>query len=239
MTDGGPVTALALGFVLGMRHALDADHVVAVSTIVTRARSLFGALWIGAFWGIGHTLTLLGVGTVLLLLQITIPNRVALAMELAVGLMLVFLGGMVAAGLVRERLHLHPHRHEDAEADPHVHLHMHTDTEPHPHQHSLRRGYRSLAVGMVHGLAGSAALMLLVVSNIGSAGEGVLYLLAFGLGSIGGMMLVSMLVSLPFVFTAIRFNRLNVTLTAFASLASIALGIRIIYEIGFVQGLFL
>ncbi len=230
------MTILALGFVLGMRHALDPDHVVAVSMIVSRGRSLVGSLLIGAFWGIGHTATLLGVGALILVLKVSIPAMVALAMELGVGIMLVFLGGVVAAGLVKERLHLHPHRHEDGA--PHLHLHTHTDQEPHPHPHTLRRGYRSLAIGMVHGLAGSAALMLLIVANIDSIGQGLLYIVAFGAGSIAGMMLISTMIGLPFVYTAVRFSRLNRILTGFASAASIALGSVIIYEIGFVQGLF-
>ncbi|HEY5595157.1 MAG TPA: urease accessory protein UreH [Nitrospiria bacterium] len=236
MMDVGFLTVLALGFVLGMKHALDADHVVAISTIVSKSQSFLSSSLIGAFWGLGHTLTLFGVGLAILTLKITISYKMALAMELAVGLMLVFLGGIVAAGLIRDYLHLHPHQHD---GQAHLHLHTHPPVEPHSHQHAIRRGYRSLAVGMVHGLAGSAALMLLVVSSIHSVVEGLGYILVFGIGSLVGMMLISMLISIPFVFSSVRFNRLNKLLTAFASLASIGLGTLLIYDIGFVKGLFL
>ena len=236
MIDIGFMTVLALGLVLGMKHALDADHVVAVSTIVSRDKSIKGSSLIGVFWGLGHTITLFAVGVVILTLKITIPDKVALAMELAVGIMLVFLGGMVAAGLIREQLHLHPHQHE---GQAHLHLHTHAAAELHRHQHVIRRGYRSMAVGMVHGLAGSAALMLLVVSSIGSPIEGLIYILVFGGGSIIGMMFVTILVSIPFIFSAVHFRRLNRLLTGGASVASMGLGALLIYDIGFVKGLFL
>ena len=236
MMDVGFIAVLALGFVLGMKHALDADHVVAVSAIVSRSHGFRGSSLIGIFWGVGHTLTLLAVGLVIFTLNITIPYKVALAMELGVGIMLVFLGGLVAAGLIRDQLHLHPHQHEGR---AHLHLHKHAVVEPHRHTHTLRRGYQSFAVGMVHGLAGSAALVLLVVSSIDSALEGLVYILIFGGGSVFGMMLVTVLISVPFIYSTVRFNGLNKTLTAAASLASITLGTLLIYEIGFVQGLFL
>lgn len=236
MIELGLLTVMALGFVLGMKHALDADHVLAVSTMLAKEKNLLNSAVIGMFWGLGHTLTLFGVGVVILALKITIPHKIALAMEMGVGIMLVFLGGLVAAGLIRDHLHLHPHQHE---GEAHLHLHAHVAAEPHVHPHAIRRGYRSMAVGMVHGLAGSAALMLLVVSSLDTAAEGLIYILVFGAGSIAGMMLVTMVISLPFIYSAIRFNRLNKVMTAFASLASIALGTLLIYEIGFVRGLFL
>ncbi|HEY4485065.1 MAG TPA: urease accessory protein UreH [Nitrospiria bacterium] len=237
MIDPGFMTVLAVGFVLGMKHALDADHVVAVSTIVSKDRSFLGSSLVGLFWGIGHTLTLLGVGFVILMLKIVIPDKVALGMELAVGIMLVFLGGVVAAGLIREHLHLHPHRHEEGET--HLHLHTHPPVETHAHSHAIRRGYRSMAVGMVHGLAGSAALMFLVVPGLHSTAERMAYIIIFGAGSMLGMMLVTMVISLPFVYTGMRFNRLSRIMTAVAGIASIGLGTILIYEIGFVKGLFL
>ena len=235
MMEAGIPTVLALGFVLGMKHALDADHVVAVSTIVSKNRSLLSSTIIGAFWGVGHTATLFLAGFLFLALKITIPVQVALLLEMAVGVMLVFLGGIVVAGLIKERLDYHLHQHD---GQSHVHVHKHAHVEPHQHQHALRRGYRSMAIGMVHGLAGGAALMLLVVSSIRSVMEGFLYIIVFGVGSVVGMMMITTLISLPFVYTAFHFNRLNRGITVFASMASIVLGTAIIYEIGFVQGLF-
>ena len=235
MIESSVLTVLALGFVLGMRHALDADHVVAVSTIVSKYRGLWGSTIIGAFWGIGHTITLFLVGFLILGLKMTIPDKVALLMEMAVGIMLVFLGGVVTAGLIKERLDYHFHHHG---VESHVHAHKHTHIEPHEHQHAIRRGYRSLMVGMVHGLAGSAALMLLAVGGMHSVLEGLLYIVVFGIGSVAGMMMISTMISLPFVYTAFHFTRINRFITAFAGLASIVLGTAIIYEIGFVKGLF-
>ena len=235
MIEEGILTVLALGFVLGMKHALDADHVVAVTTIVSKDRDLWGSTLVGAFWGIGHTATLFVVGFMILALKVTIPDKVALFLEMAVGVMLVFLGGVVAAGLLKERLDFHAHQHDGKE---HLHVHKHSQVELHQHQHAIRRGYRSMFIGMVHGLAGSAALMLLVVTSIHSPMEGFLYIVIFGVGSVVGMMLISTLIALPFVYTAFHFTRLNGGITAFASVASIVLGAAIIYEIGFVRGFF-
>lgn len=235
MIDIGIVTVLALGFVLGMTHALDADHIVAVSTIVGKNRSIFGASIVGAYWGLGHTITLFLVGLLVLTLKISISPTVALLMELCVGLMLVFLGGVVAAGLIKERLDYHFHQHD---GQAHLHVHKHSRWDPHDHQHAVRRRHRSMVVGMVHGLAGSAALMLLVMSSLDSILEGLFYILIFGLGSVTGMMGVSTLIGLPFMYSALRFSGLNWAITGFASVASMVLGTAIIYEIGFVKGLF-
>lgn len=235
MVELGFTTVLVLGFVLGMKHALEADHVIAISAIVSRDQTVWGSSVLGAFWGAGHTLSLLLVGGGVLAMKVSIGPNVALAMEMAVGIMLVFLGGMVAAGLIRDHFHIHVHRHGEKS---HTHLHAHGSDEPHSHAHNVRSGYRSMAVGMVHGLAGSAALMLLVVSAIQTPMEGVVYLVFFGAGSILGMMAVSALISLPFIYSSIRFSGLNQSIKATASLASIFLGTFLIYDIGFVRGLF-
>jgi ABC-type nickel/cobalt efflux system permease component RcnA len=222
---------LGLGLLLGMKHALDADHVVAVSTIVTENRRLWRSALIGAFWGLGHTLTLLLVGIAILGLALTIPERVALSFEFAVGVMLVLLGLLVIRRMVRERWHLHAHEHQ---GQTHLHWHSHRDTAGHEHGHLP---YKSLLVGMVHGLAGSAALMLLVLATIKSVWEGILYILVFGAGSIGGMMLITTVIGLPFIWAA-RLERVHRVITAAAGLVSIGLGLVTMYAIGFEAGLF-
>ncbi len=213
---------LGLGLLLGMKHALDADHVVAVSTIVTENRRLWRSSLIGAFWGLGHTLTLLLVGIAILIFKLSISEELALGFEFAVGVMLVILGLLVARKMVRERWHLHPHEHE---GQTHLHWHSHKDTTDHSHAHLKK----SFLVGMVHGLAGSAALMLLVLATIKSAWQGILYILVFGLGSIGGMIFITTAISLPFLWAA-RFERTQRALTALASLISIGLGLAVMYE---------
>lgn len=222
------LSILGLGLLLGLKHALDADHVVAVSTITSQTKSLKKAARIGAFWGLGHTTTLLVTGIIVLALGLTIPERLGLGLEFVVGLMLVVLGARVLMRIRKDRLHIHKHNHDET---THAHLHAHADNPTHEHAHM------SFAVGMVHGLAGSAALMLLVLATVRSLPLGILYILIFGLGTMIGMAVVTMLISLPFL-AAGRIQRVHSGLTLAAGLASIALGCVTMWEIGMVQGLF-
>lgn len=253
---------LAIGFFLGMRHATDPDHVIAVSTIVTREPSLKKAGLIGALWGLGHTLTILLVGAAIILFHITIPTRLGLSMELAVGLMLILLGILNLSGVTQwlsERLspahprvtgeHAHVHGHG---AELHFHWHSHAAGSEH-HTDSLaapgwvdkpfaRLGVfhtlRPLFVGIVHGLAGSAAVALLVLGTIRDPRWAVLYLLIFGVGTIAGMMLITAALAVPFSYAGSRFAGLNRGLIAASGVLSLAFGLFVSYQIGFVDGLF-
>ena len=199
MLDTEFLTILGLGFVrLGLRHALDTDHVAAVSTVLTQRPSLRASGMIGFSWGLGHTVVLLLVGAVVLVLRVPIPEPFALAAEFGVGAMLVLLGGILGVRLVRERWHLHTHDHD---GERHVHLHSHALVEDHGHVHWWRDSVRPFCIGMAHGLAGSAALLLIVLSSARSVSEGLTYIAVFGVGSIMGMMLVGMIVSLPLLWS--------------------------------------
>ena len=243
----------ALGFFLGMRHATDPDHVIAISTIVARQRSTRGAALIGALWGIGHTLTILLVGGVIILLGWVIPVRVGLSMELSVGIMLIVLGIMNLTGVLGRigdpLAHSHAHSHGDY---VHTHVHGH-DPESHPHQpeHTpvgwldrhvgdlgLYQMLRPLIVGVVHGLAGSAAVALLVLTTIREPGWGVLYLLVFGSGTIVGMTLITAAIAVPLAYAGRRFARLNRGLRVASGLVSLGFGLFLAYRIGIVDGLF-
>lgn len=253
---------LILGFFLGMRHATDPDHVIAVSTIVTRERSLQKAALIGALWGLGHTLTIVLVGAAIILFNIVIPPRVGLTMEFAVGLMLILLGTLNLTGISRwmsEKFspahpHItgeHTHVHEHG-SQVHFHKHSHDPVEEH-HGDSLTepswlRGsfgalgmfhsLRPLVIGIVHGLAGSAAVALLVLSTIHEPRWGVFYLLIFGLGTIAGMMMITAAMSLPFSYAGTRFVGMNRWLVTGSGVLSLVFGLLVIYQIGFVDGLF-
>lgn len=253
---------LAIGFVLGMRHATDPDHVIAVSTIVTRERSLTRSSLIGMLWGCGHTLTILVVGSAIILFGLAIPARAGLTMEFCVGLMLILLGLMNLSGLTKwlsEKFspsHLpvtgaHAHLHDHA-GKIHFHWHAHQSGSEH-HAESLapprwlktpftRLGLyqtvRPLLIGIVHGLAGSAAVALLILSTIRDPRWAVFYLLVFGIGTIAGMMLITTAIAFPLSFAGNRFAWLNRGLIAGSGLLSLALGLFICYHIGFVQGLF-
>jgi sulfite exporter TauE/SafE len=241
MTLTEPLSAapvLAFGFVLGLKHAVEADHLAAVSAIVSERKSLWVSSLVGALWGIGHTIALLFAGVVVILFHFEIGERTERALEFAVGLMLIALGANALRKLARGgHVHLHAHRHGGRE---HIHPHVHDgapDPDPHTH-HGLRLGPRPLLVGMVHGLAGSAALTLLVLSTISSPAVGLLYLVVFGVGSAGGMMLMSALFGLPVYLTAARFTRAHLAVRCLAGLFSLSLGLFTVYEIGFVNGLF-
>ncbi|MCA1624474.1 MAG: urease accessory protein UreH [Acidobacteria bacterium] len=237
MFSTSTATVLSLGFFLGLKHATEADHLAAVSTIVTERRSLFSSALVGGLWGLGHTISLFVAGIFVLLLNFQISERTERMLEFGVGVMLVFLGLNVLRKIIQGgTLHFHSHEHG---GHKHIHPHLHEhgqEDEPHSH-HGFSFSPRSLIIGMVHGLAGSAALMLLVIPTINSTAMGLLYIVIFGVGSIGGMMLMSFLVSLPFQITALRFNRFNLLLQCIAGLFSVALGLLIIYEKGITEGL--
>jgi hypothetical protein len=230
-------SALSLGLLLGLRHALDADHLAAITAIVSERRSLLGSSLIGGWWGLGHTLSLLVAGLIVLFLRIEIPERVAHALEFGVALMLIGLGAHALHRLARGgRAHIHAHEHGGLR-HTHPHLHKSGDQiEPGTH-HGLPLGVRPLLVGMVHGMAGSAALMLLVLATISSPVLGLLYIALFGLGSIGGMMIMSSLVGLPIRFTEARFHRFSLGLRALAGSFSLGFGLLMAYRIGFIEGL--
>jgi sulfite exporter TauE/SafE len=228
---------LGLGFLLGLKHATEADHLAAVSTIVSERKSLWSSAFIGGIWGLGHTISLFIAGVFVLLLNFQISERTERSLEFCVGVMLFLLGLNVLRKLVKgAKLHFHAHEH-GKHAHVHPHIHQNATDEPHTH-HGFSFSPRALLIGMVHGMAGSAALMLLVIPTIESRVVGLLYIVIFGAGSIGGMMLMSFLVGLPFHFTASRFNRFNNILQGVAGFASVALGLIIIYEKGITEGLF-
>lgn len=228
---------LGLGFLIGLKHATEADHLAAVSTIVAERKSLWSSAIIGGFWGLGHTISLFLAGIFVLLLNFEISERTERFLEFSVGVMLVLLGLNVLRKLLQGgRLHFHTHEH-GAHEHAHPHIHTHQTDEPHTH-HGFRFSPRSVLIGMVHGLAGSAGLMILMIPTIDSKLVGLLYIIVFGIGSIGGMMLMSFLVGLPFHFTASRYNRFNYILQSIAGFVSVGLGLFIIYEKGITEGLF-
>ena len=253
---------LVIGFFLGMRHATDPDHVIAVSTMVSRERSLYKASLVGAFWGLGHTITIVMVGAAIILFNLVIPPRVGLTMEFAVSLMLILLGILNLTGVsqwlsekfspahpkvVGEHAHLHEHNH-------HVHYHWHAHAPAGEHHAEslpapravekplanlgLFHTLRPLFIGIVHGLAGSAAVALLVLTTIREPRWGVFYLLIFGLGTIAGMMLITCALALPFSYAGARFSWLNRTLITGSGVLSLCFGLFLAYQIGFIDGLF-
>ena len=260
MTSG--LAILLIGFLLGMRHATDPDHVIAVSTIVSRERSVLKAGLIGIFWGCGHTLTIAVVGSAIILFGVVIPPRAGLTMEFSVGLMLILLGVLNLTGSMKwlsekfspthprvtgTHAHIHEHNH---------HLHFHWHSHPAVQEHhgdslatpawlpkpwarlGLFHALRPVLVGIVHGLAGSAAIALLVLSTIREPKWALLYLLIFGLGTIAGMMLITVGLALPFSFAGHRFAWLDRSLVLGSGLVSLCFGIFICYHVGFLNGLF-
>jgi len=232
MFDGMILTALAVGFVLGLRHALDPDHIVAVSTIVSECKSFRRSSLVGTFWGLGHTLSLLLVGLAVLSFKLNLSERMAVWLEFVVALMLVALGIRAVATAVRRwKLHAHAHEHD---GQKHVHLHVHRpgEVDIHRHRHVLGIGMRPFIVGMVHGLAGSAGLMLLVLATIPSALVGMVYIGVFGVGSIGGMFLMSSVISLPFLLVGRRLSLFGKVLQASVGVVSVVFGLYLIWQYG-------
>jgi hypothetical protein len=231
------VSILAFGFVLGLKHAVEADHVAAVSTIASEHKSVIRSSLVGGLWGLGHTISLMVAGILIIVFHVEISARLAMALEFCVGLMLIGLGANVLRKLARGgHLHMHVHQHGGRR---HTHPHIHDLQKGLGHSHhGLKLNASPLLIGMVHGLAGSAALMLLVLATISQPMLALFYVLVFGMGSTGGMMIMSALVGLPAMLTAGRFTRLNVILRAAAGVLSLALGLVTTYAIGASVGLF-
>ena len=256
------LSIIFLGFFLGMRHATDPDHVIAIGTIVSRQRTIRSAVVIGSVWGIGHTLTIVLVGGAIIFFSMVIPPRLGLSMEMVVALMLVLLGLWNLTGIVQRirdtlisggtrapALHAHVHSHGD-----YFHSHPHGHG-PRDHGHreeqtpqawldrrfaplGLYRVIRPLMVGVVHGLAGSAAVALLVLPTIQNPWWAFGYLLLFGIGTTVGMMLITAAIAAPLAYTSTRFTRVNEHLRLASGLLSLAFGLFLVYRIGFVNGLF-
>ena len=223
--DISTFSVLTIGFVLGLQHATEADHLAAVSTIVSEKKSLLTASIVGGFWGLGHTVSLFVVGALVIFLKVQISETVEARLEAIVGGMLILLGLNALRKLfTATTTHVHKHDHGERE---HLHIHSHGDeTETSHHRFSPR----SIFIGMVHGLAGSAALMLLILPTIPSPLVAMVYILIFGIGSIGGMMAMSFLIGLPFHLTASRFDLLNKGIRLCAGVFSLGLGAFIVYE---------
>jgi len=241
MKDATLLTMLGLGLVLGLRHALDPDHIAAVSTIVSESKSVRRSSVIGTFWGLGHTVALLLAGIFVIALKFQISPRLALWMEFIVALMLILLGSRSLLKSLRDyKVHVHRHTHDGTE---HVHVHVHRPGEQHAHQHRhrhrhlIRLGARPFFIGLVHGMAGSGALTILVLATIPSALAGLVYVAVFGIGSIGGMFLMSALISVPFVLTGKRFSVLSQALQMMVGLLSLSFGLFLVWQYGFRDGL--
>lgn len=234
----GLVSILVLGFVLGMRHATDADHVVAISTIVSRERRIGSAAWIGALWGAGHTFTILAVGIGIIVFTLVIPPRVGLSMEFSVGLMLVLLGWFNLRGLGKSsrsfnpEAHTHP-GHDHGSADRSV-----DSMDRWFGRWTLYQWLRPLIVGLVHGLAGSAAVALLVLTTVHNPHWALAYLFLFGVGTIAGMMVITVAMASALRYAGSRSQWIHDRLSLATGLLSVAFGLFIVYQMGFAHGLF-
>lgn len=265
--DAAPFGIALLGLLLGMRHATDPDHVIAVTTILSRERRLMTAARIGVVWGLGHTLTVLAVGAAIIVFKIAIPTRLGLAMEFAVAVVLILLGAGAAASLMRKFaarmrgswpdredlvvVHVHPHSHGDtAHSHPHVHVsaqgnaddRVHHDhrvaTDNLPAFGSRRPLLKSFGVGLVHGLAGSAAIALLILSAIPQPLWATLYLAIFCVGTIIGMGLITVAIATPFLIASRKVSWLHQRLVTGSGLLSFGFGLFLAYQIGVVDHLF-
>jgi len=230
-----------IGLLLGMRHSTDPDHVIAVTTIVTRLRTLRHASLVGMLWGVGHTLTIFIVGSAIILFDIAIPPRIGLSMEFAVALMLILLGVLNLTGVLAWFTGRVSPTH--VSSDSSVPANMTNSQSQRLLDRALSRfgAYqlvRPLVIGIVHGLAGSAAVALLVLATIHNPVWAIGYLLLFGIGTIAGMMLMTAVIAMPVVWTGKSFARLNRYMCATSGIVSVAFGLFLVYQIGFVSGLF-
>jgi len=230
------LAVLGIGLVFGLRHATEVDHVVAVSTIVSQHKNVLRSAAVGAMWGAGHTASLLVIGALVLLLRVAIPERVSGWLEFGVALMIIGLGISALWRALRRSSEVHVHQHShDGLSHKHVHFHekqtRHEPSSHSAHSHDVSRiGWKPLLIGTMHGVAGSGALTLLVLTQISSPWVGMLYLGIFGVGSIVGMLLMSGLIGLPFALTSRNLTHVHHRLQTVAAILSICFGVWYAYQ---------
>jgi high-affinity nickel permease len=229
------LSLLFIGFLIGMRHALEADHVAAVATLATTTDSLKSAVKQGAVWGLGHTIALFLFGSIVILTDIVMPETMALGLEFIVGIMLLVLGIDVIRKMIRDKVHFHTHQHGKNKQHFHAHKHKNEtlhDPKQHQHKHSSKFPRKALFIGLMHGMAGSAALILLTLQTVTSPLTGLMYILLFGIGSIIGMAALSVVIAIPLRHSAKGLTWLHNGLQGVIGLATIVLGSSLIYSTG-------
>lgn len=228
------LSLIALGFLAGMGHALEPDHLAAVGAMATGRKSRRSLVLRGAAWGLGHTLTLLAICSAVILLGMVLTGQTAALLESAVGFMLILLGADVLWRMRKARVHFHLHEHFDGERHFHAHSHLGEqaphDASRHEHSHPHRFPLKALAVGLVHGAAGSAGLLTLTVASVGDPMLAVVYVLLFGIGSIAGMSALSFIASWPLGYAERFAKRLHRALNVSLALFAFGLGVHSIYS---------
>ncbi len=223
------LSMLTLGFLIGMQHALEADHLAAVSSIASEEKCVRRIIQHGVAWGIGHSITLLGFAGAAILLRGSISDWLATGLEFVVGVMLVLLGSRVIYRLARDKVHIHVHRHADDTVHLHAHSHKGERTSDHPefdeHEHKDGVPLVTMCVGLTHGMAGSAALLILAMSSANSPILGILYVAIFGAGSILGMTALSAVISVPITFSARLMSGMHRVLQALVGIGASTLGL--------------
>jgi len=221
MLDMTLIIALSAAFVLGLEHAFEPDHVVAVSTIAAQNKGLIKSIATGSLWGLGHTVALLIAGIIVILLRVQFPAGISTAFETAVGFMLIILGVWAILNVRKNKMHFHVHAHD---GKTHVHLHSHRETESHDHKHI------PFSVGLVHGLAGSVALVILVMSTMADITQGLFFIAAFGGGSILAMSMISSALTLPLTFGGKVSKSVPTIFSTGTGILSLILGVLVVFR---------
>jgi len=226
------MAVLAIGGLLGLRHAFEPDHLAAVSTLATRpgGRRLWSAARLGLIWGLGHTVTVGAVALLVLVLGVQLPARLWPFAELVVAALLILLGTLVIWRYARGRWHMHAHSHQPS-ADSHLHLHSHATGSGHAHQHARADARRSLGFGVAHGLAGSGAIAALLVAAVPDTTSRLIYFAAFSAGTIVGMLGVSLTLSVLVRFAAERGARWATVLHVGAAVGSVVAGVILAQQV--------
>jgi len=234
-TGGLISNLLIIGLLLGMRHALEADHIAAVASLTNKKYSLSYTIKQGAAWGIGHTITLLLFGSIVIFMDTVMPEYLAVRLEIAVGVMLVILGADVLRRVYHNKIHFHEHKHDNGNF--HFHAHSHAGEAKsqhnrlaHDHQHTDSFPVRALLIGLMHGMAGSAAVILLTVDMGTTPMQGIMYILLFGTGSIVGMALLTVVISLPIKLFSTQLTWAHNAFQLLIGVITITLGVMVVYQ---------